>query len=279
MDSVVMDTCTACAAGEPAQRVLPGSAQRVCRSRLKGRGCCYLHSVCCQSRLWERGALLRAQRVLPGASTLGVTGCYVQRVLPGKYTGATGAANCTACAVGESTLGAAGAVSCTTCPKGTWSGRTGQAECIACNQADWCLGGNSCAEGHQGEACFECTKDWYMLGDVCYPCKQDAKFFLLVFLGILMFAGFIAAVVFPGKVKAGWNRLQRAKKQAEDRVEKIQEKIQQKTLGERSSKFGAVVFLVSLITTCRPDARCERHSIVAQRHDCVLRGAGRHRQL
>ena len=63
-----------------------------------------------------------------------------------------------------------------------------------------------------------------------------------------MFAGFIAAVVFPGKVKAGWNRLQRAKKQAEDRVEKIQEKIQQKTLGERSSKFGAVVFLVSLIT-------------------------------
>ena len=87
-----------------------------------------------------------------------------------------------------------------------------------------------------------------MLEDVCYPCKQDARFFFLVFLGILMFAGFIAAVVFPGKVKAGWNRLQRAKKQAEDRVEKIQEKIQQKTLGERSSKFGAVVFLVSLIT-------------------------------
>ena len=159
--------------------------------------------------------------------------------------GATGSANCTACAVGESTQGAAGAVSCTTCPKGTWSGRTGQAECIACNQADWCLGGNSCAEGHQGEACFECVKGWYMLEDVCYPCKQDARFFFLVFLGILMFAGFIAAVVFPGKVKAGWNRLQRAKKQAEDRVEKIQEKIQQKTLGERSSKFGAVVFLVA----------------------------------
>ena len=83
-----------------------------------------------------------------------------------------------------------------------------------------------------------------MLEDVCYPCKQDAKFFFLVFLGILMFAGFIAAVVFPGKVKAGWNRLLRAKKQAEDRVDKIQKK----ALGERSSKFGAVVFLVSLIT-------------------------------
>ena len=77
-----------------------------------------------------------------------------------------------------------------------------------------------------------------MLEDVCYPCKQDAKFFLLVFLGISVFAGFIAAVVFPGKIKAGWNRLRRAKKHAEDRLEKMQKN----TLGERSSKLGAVVF-------------------------------------
>ena len=83
-----------------------------------------------------------------------------------------------------------------------------------------------------------------MLEDVCHPCKQDAQFYLLVFLGISVFAVFIAAVVFPGKVKAGWKRLQRVKKQAEKRVDKIQKK----TLGERSSKFGAVVFLVSLIT-------------------------------
>ena len=87
-----------------------------------------------------------------------------------------------------------------------------------------------------------------MLEDVCYPCKQDAQFFLLLFLGISVFVVFIAAVVFPGKVKAGWKRLQLVQKQAEKRVDEMHKKIQKKTLGERSSKFGAVVFLVSLIT-------------------------------
>jgi len=79
---------------------------------------------------------------------------------------------------------------------------------------------------------------------VCYPCKQDAQFYLLLFLGISVFTIFIAAVVFPGKVKATLKRLRRAKKQAEVRLENIQKK----RLGERASKFGAVVFLVSLIT-------------------------------
>ena len=181
-----------------------------------------------------------------GESTLGANGAATcTACAAGESTlNATGSAACTACAAGESTLGATGAISCTTCPEGEWQGRAGQAECIACYRVDWCLGGTTCAEGHQGEACFECAKDWYMLEDVCYPCKQDAKFFLLVFLGISVFAVFIAAVVFPGKVKAGWKRLQRVKKQAETRVDKIQKK----TLGERSSRFGAVVFLVSLIT-------------------------------
>ncbi len=175
------------------------------------------------------------------------TGCEACKT--GHSTlGLTGSRTCTPCAAGESTEGLPGAATCTPCPKGTWSGRSGTPVCVACNQAEWCPGGNSCAEGHQGDACFECAKDWYMLEDDCYPCKQDARFFLLVFLGMSVFAVFIAAVVFPGKVKAGWKRLQRVKKQAEDRVDQLQKKIQKKTVGERSSKFGAVVFLVSLIT-------------------------------
>ena len=146
--------------------------------------------------------------------------------------------------IGKCPIGYAGAATCTLCPKGKWQGETGQLECIACNQPDWCPGGGSCVDGRHGAACSKCDKDWYPLKDVCYPCKQDAQFYLLLFLGISVFTIFIAAVVFPGKVKATWKRLRRAKKQAEVRLEKIQKK----RLGEHASKFGAVVFLVSLVT-------------------------------
>jgi surface protein len=159
--------------------------------------------------------------------------------------GATGALNCTLCPAGTSTLGAQSAATCTTCPEGTWAGnKTGSRNCVACNRAEWCTGGFSCREGHQGDACFECVKGWYMLEDVCYPCKQDAKYFFFVFLGISLFIVFIAVVVFPDKVKASWKRLRRVLTQAESRVEKMQKK----ALGERASNLGSVVFLVSLIT-------------------------------
>ena len=120
--------------------------------------------------------------------------------------------------IGECPSGYAGTATCTRCPKGKWQGSFGQLECIACKQPDWCPGGESCVDGREGPACSVCEEDWYPLKDVCYPCKQDAQFYLLLFLGISVFAIFIAAVVFPGKVKATWKRLRRAKKQAEVRL-------------------------------------------------------------
>lgn len=268
----VGEPCTACDAGEysqygnPCEKCYAGefSSPRSAnctrcplgQSSLAGAATC---TPCPAGEITEEAFTSSCSPCLAGESTLG----------------ATGAAKCTPRAAGETTEGLRGAASCTTCPKGTWSGKSGQRECIACNQADWCPGGNSCAEGHQREACFECAKDWYMLEDVCYPCKQDAKFFLFVFFGISVFAVFIAAVVFPGKVKAGWKRLQCVKKQAETRVDKLQKK----TLGERSSKFGAFVFLVSLITYLQIQMLVVSVSVSWQKcGNCVFRGAGRHHQ-
>ena len=85
-----------------------------------------------------------------------------------------------------------------------------------------------------------------MLEDVCYPCKEDAKFFGLLFLGFSAFVVLIAAVVFPGKVKAAWKRLKRTEKYAKARIEKLQKKAMDSR--DRASKFGAIVFLLSLIT-------------------------------
>jgi len=88
--------------------------------------------------------------------------------------------------------------------------------------------------------------NFYMLEDVCYPCKQDARFFGLLFLGLSVFVVLIAAVAFPGKVKAAWKRLKRTEKYAKARIEKLQKEAMDTR--DRASKFGAIIFLLSLIT-------------------------------
>ena len=182
-----------------------------------------------------------------GMSTLGAIGATACTACElGQSTrGETGSAICPPCEAGEWTRGVGGAASCTLCPKGEWQGATGKPDCIACSQPDWCPGGSSCAEGRRGDACFECAKNWYSREDVCRPCKQDALFFLSIFLGTFVFVMFIAVVVFPDKMKAAWKRQRCAEKKVEARLENIQKK----ALKARwPSKFGAVVFLVSLIT-------------------------------
>ena len=182
-----------------------------------------------------------------GMSTLGAIGATACTACElGQSTrGETGSAICPPCEAGEWTRGVGGAASCTLCPKGEWQGATGKPDCIACSQPDWCPGGSSCAEGRRGDACFECAKNWYSREDVCHPCKQDALFFLSIFLGTFVFVMFIAVVVFPDKMKAAWKRQRCAEKKVEARLENIQKK----ALKARwPSKFGAVVFLVSLIT-------------------------------
>ena len=135
---------------------------------------------------------------------------------------------------------------CTVCLPGTWQGYEGRPSCIACLTVDRCPGGFSCADGHTGEGCYDCDNNFYMLEDVCYPCKQDARFFGLLFLGLSVFVVLIAAVAFPGKVKAAWKRLKRTEKYAKPRIEKLQKEAMDTR--DRASKFGAIIFLLSLIT-------------------------------
>ena len=57
--------------------------------------------------------------------------------------------------------------SCSPCPAGQWQATVGATYCLSCNTAEWCPGADVCKTGHQGLACSECTRGWFLFQVGC----------------------------------------------------------------------------------------------------------------
>eukprot|EP00942_MAST-04A_sp_MAST-4A-sp1_P000003 g3.t1 len=119
---------------------------------------------------------------------------------PGEYNDLTGQTSCKPCGRGKfNTL--KNQTSCNACPKYTFNDQVGnidckvcpvnpnegasaccgpgtyldKAECILCPNPQYCLGGTSCGENHDGVGCIGCEKGHYNLGgDECVACPKSS---------------------------------------------------------------------------------------------------------
>ena len=129
---------------------------------------------------------------------------------------------------------------CTNCPFGQWQNQIGATYCLECSTAEWCLGGDECKEGHIGLACSECTKGWFIFQGSCFPCQKNARYYSLIFMGVVLCVGAIIMLVFADKL----GRLMRSAGVMKKRLKKQLGKDERK----RAAKAGGIVFIVMFIT-------------------------------
>ncbi len=71
---------------------------------------------------------------------------------------------------------------------------------MECSTQEWCLGGDACKKGHIGLACSECSKGWFIFQGSCFPCQKNARYYSLIFMGVVLCVGAIVMLVFADKL-------------------------------------------------------------------------------
>ena len=111
---------------------------------------------------------------------------------------------------------------------------------MECSTQEWCLGGDACKKGHIGLACSECSKGWFIFQGSCFPCQKNARYYSLIFMGVVLCVGAIVMLVFADK-------LGKMMRSAGVMKKKLKKQLGKNERG-RAAKAGSVVFLVMFIT-------------------------------